>query len=435
MVQGVGRAFNVLVMIALLTLTLFVDQVSSSLYNGGHVCSPPKECCSFGCCYGVFQLHSASDMFNFLIWTYWCLWSVFLIFQCCYFFMTIKFVALLVLFRAAVLVGLAIAAACGCWLWKRHHSFRHRSCSPEIVEDFTSSDRGSSVSWYSPPRYSRSGSFVQALPPPYNEVTAKPNLYPLVIGYDEGSGKGTSGFVMRYFRSLSHASTLDSLGSSFMCNMVNEANTIIPPPYSCNDSVDELSAVECARMENMDVGSVVSLANHRTTSDISSLAAQSPCSPPRATSPTIELRELLDKIQQLPQLPNGHSTVLSCYQNRPQVLYTTNANGSTQRPLSPGDVVGSYKARRTRGKMYMPLGLPSSKNKARRWLSRSAPTTPSGTIPMSFLPGQSRRPSEADNNSRQVVPLLSEQDETESNNVDQLNGIPLLSEQEERQET
>ncbi|XP_043513915.1 uncharacterized protein LOC122530732 isoform X1 [Frieseomelitta varia] len=410
MVQAVGRVFDVPVMSAL--LTLFVDQVSSRLCNGGHVCSPPKECCSFGCCYAVFQLHSASDMFNFLIWTYWYLW-------------------------AAGLVGLAIAAAvCGCWLWKRQHSFHHRSWSPEIVEDFTSSDRGSSVSWYSPPRYSRSGSFVQALPPPYNEVTAKPNLYPLVIGYDEGSGKGTSGFVMRYFRSLSHASTLDSLGSSFMCNMVNEANTIIPPPYSCNNSVDELSGVECARMDNMDVGSVVSLANHRTTSDISSLAAQSPCSPPRATSPTIELRELLDKIQQLPQLPGGHSTVLSCYQNRPQVLCpSANANGSTQRPLSPGDI-GSYKTRRTRGKMYMPLGLSGSKNKAKRWLSRSAPTTPSGTIPMSFLPGQSIRPSETDNNNRQVVPLLSEQDETESNNVDQSNDIPLLSEQEEdRQQT
>ncbi|XP_017762277.1 PREDICTED: uncharacterized protein LOC108552311 [Eufriesea mexicana] len=355
-------------------------------------------------------MRSSSDMYVFAIWTYWYLW-------------------------AAVLVGLAIAAACSCWLWKRHHSFRHRSWSPEIVEDFTSSDRESSVSWYAPPRYRCSGSFVQALPPPYNEVTAKPNLYPLVIGYDEGSGKGTSGFVMRYFRSLSHASTLDSLGSSFMCNMVNEANTIIPPPYSCNNSVDELSAVECARMENMDVGSVVSLANHRTTSDISSLAAQSPCSPPRATSPTIELRELLDKIQQLPQLPGGHSTVLSCYQNRPQVLCASNANGSTQRPLSPGDI-GSYKTRRTRGKMYMPLGLPNSKSKAKRWLSRSAPTTPSGTIPMSFLPGQSRRPSEIDNNNRQVVPLLSEQDETESNNVDQMNDIPLLSEQEEdRQQT
>lgn len=76
-----------------------------------------------------------------------------------------------------MLVGLAIAAACGCWLWKRHHSFRHRSWSPEIVEDFTSSDRGSSVSWYSPPRYSRSGSFVQALPPPYNEVNTYIYIY------------------------------------------------------------------------------------------------------------------------------------------------------------------------------------------------------------------------------------------------------------------
>ncbi|XP_076647781.1 uncharacterized protein LOC143356186 isoform X2 [Halictus rubicundus] len=386
MVQAVGRAFDVLVLTALLTL-LFVDQVSSRLCNGGHVCSPPKECCSFGCCYGVFQLHSASDMFNFLIWTYW----------------------------AAVLIGLAIAAACGCWLWRRHRSV--------MVEDCASSDRASTGPWYPSPHYSHCSSFVQALPPPYNEVTAKPDLYPLVIGYDEGNGKGTSGFVMRYFRSLSQASTLDSL--------VNEMNTIIPPPYSSNNSADELSAVECERMENMDVGSVVSLANHRTTSDISSLAAQSPCSPPRATSPTIELRELLDKIQQLPQLPSGHSTVLPCYQNRPQVLCTTNGNGSTQRPLSPGDVTGSHRDRRTRGKMYMPLGLPSSRNKTKRWLSRSAPTTPSGTIPMSFLSVQSRRPSETDNNNQQVVPLLSEQDETENNNVDQLNGIPLLSEQEE----
>lgn len=112
-----------------------------------------------------------------------------------------------------------------------------------------------------------------------------------------------------------------------------------------------------------------------------------------------------------------------------------NANGSTPRPASPGDL-GTCKGRRTRGKMYMPLGLPNANKKSRRWLSRSAPTTPSGTIPMSFLPGQSRRPSEIDNNNRQGVPLLSEQDETEGNNADQLNGIPLLSEQEEdRQQT
>lgn len=142
---------------------------------------------------------------------------------------------------------------------------------------------------------------------------------------------------------------------------------------------------------------------------------------------------MLDKIQQLPQLPSGHTTLLPS-QNQPQLLHT-NVNGTTQqRPLSPNDV-GSYRTRRMRGKMYMPLGLPNSRNKTKRWLSRSAPTTPSGTIPMSFLPGQSRRPSETDNNNQQVVPLLSEQDETENNNGEHITGIPLLSEQEESRQT
>lgn len=370
-------------------------------------CSPPKDCCPYGCCYSVFTpVHShVSEMFNFIIWSHWYLWI-------------------------AMLTALAIAASYGFWLWKRRRS--------ALSEDGMSSERTSTGPWYPPPHYSRCSSFVQALPPPYNEVTAKPDLYPLVIGYDDSSGKGTSGFVMRYFRSLSHASTLDSLSSSFMCNMVNEANTIIPPPYSCNNSVDELSAAECERREISDVGSIVSLTNHRTTSDISSLGAQSPCSPPRATSPTIELRELLDKIQQLPHLSNGHSTTINCQQTQAPVLYITSSDGIThqQRPLSPGDV-GSYKVRRTRGKLYMPLGLPNSRSKTKRWLSRSAPTTPSGTIPMSFLPGQSRRPSETDNNNQQAVPLLYEQDESENNNADQppSSGAPLLAEQEEERQS
>lgn len=230
-----------------------------------------------------------------------------------------------------------------------------------------------------------------------------------MIGYDDGFGKGASGFVMRYFRSLSHASTLDSLSSSFMCNVVNEANTIIPPPYSCNNSIDELSSVGCDRGEHPDEGSIASLVNHRTTSDISSLAAQSPSSPPRATSPTIELRELLDKIQQLPQLPASQ-------QSRPQFLCPVER---LQRPSSPGEA-GVVKTKRTRGKMYVSVGPPSARNKTKSgWLSRSAPTTPSGTIPMSFLPGHSgRRPSEADGNKQQVVPLLSEQDESENNNAE-----------------
>jgi len=331
-------------------------------------------------------------------------------------------------------------------------------------------------------------------------VTAKPDLYPLVIGYDESLGKGTSGFVMRYFRSLSHASTLDSLSSSFMCNVVNEANTVVPPPYSC-DSADELSAVDsCDRRPTANVGSTISLTNHRTTSDVSSLAAQSPCSPPRATSPTIEvrfstlrcdsyfrvddetthssfrphyflyrlsrwtihflrdshlprlesidvsgirfsrdvrssqLRELLDKIQQLPRLSNGHATAVPCQPVNQTPVLRTSANDATrqQRPPSPGDVQGlSRVVGRTRGKLYVPLGLPNSRSKTKRWLSRSAPTTPSGAIPMSFLPGQSAsRPSDANviDNEQAAVPLLSEQDENENANADQPSSdIPLLA--------
>lgn len=150
-----------------------------------------------------------------------------------------------------------------------------------------------------------------------------------------------------------------------------------------------------------------------------------------------QLRELLDKIQQLPHLSNGHSTTVHCQQSQAPILYVTSSDGTTQqRPLSPGDV-GSYKVRKTRGKLYMPLGLPSSRSKTKRtWLSRSAPTTPSGTIPMSFLPGQSRRPSETDNNNQQAVPLLYEQDENEHNNADQPSaGVPLLAEQEEERQS
>ncbi|XP_034950542.1 uncharacterized protein [Chelonus insularis] len=370
-------------------------KVSAKVCNEGHACSPPKECCSLGCCYMYSQPTTpVTEMFAILIWTYWYLW-------------------------AAILAGLTLAAVCGCWLWQR----RRMGSS----DDSTISDRMSSTSRYAPPHYSRCSSFVQALPPPYNEVTAKPDLYPLVIGYDEGMGKGTSGFVMRYFRTLSHASTLDSLSSSFMCNVVNEANTIIPPPYSCNNSIDELSAMGCDRVEIVAGESVVSLSHNRTTSDISSLAAQSPCSPPRATSPTLELRELLDKIQ---QLPNEHQNLISSLSNRPQVPHSLNVNSSFPRPSSPSECALT-RMRRARGKMYMPLGLPSSRNKTKRWLSRSAPTTPSGNIPMTLLPGQSMRPSETDNYNQQVVPLLSEQEETDTNNIENSRHVSSFSEHEE----
>ncbi|XP_011497672.1 PREDICTED: uncharacterized protein LOC105362046 [Ceratosolen solmsi marchali] len=387
-------------------------RVSAKLCNGGHVCTFPKECCSLGCCsYSSFPQigNSVTEMLKFLFWYYWYLWI-------------------------AVLVGLLIAAACGCWLCRRRHA--------NMMEDGTISDRASTGSCYLPPHYSRCSSVVQAMPPPYNEVTAKPDLYPLVIGYDDGYGKGASGLVMRYFRSLSHASTLDSLSSSFMCNVVNEANTIIPPPYSCNNSVDELSSVGgggatalCGaiggayeRPTNFGEGSLASLANHRTTSDVSSLAAQSPLSPPRATSPTIELRELLDKIHQLPQLPASQ-------QNRPQALFSLGLcqYPASQRPPSPSveeqsssgvsAVVGRKK--RTRGKTYVSVGPPPprSTKSTRSWLSRSAPTTPSGTAgPATGFHGHHhlhlghRADIEAGNRQQAVPLLLAEQDETEQAN-------------------
>lgn len=319
-----------------------------------------------------------------------------------------------------MLGGLTLAGICGFWLWQR----RKIISSNETVG---LADRTCSASCYPPPpHYSRCSSFNQTLPPPYNEVTGKPDLYPLVIGFDEGIGKGPSSFVMRY------SSTFDSLNSSFMCNVVNEANTIIPPPYSidsCNNSIDELSTMGCDRVEIGD-GSFASLANNRTTSDISSLAAQSPCSPPRATSPTIELRELLDKIQQLPHDPPINRRN---YQNRPQALNFFGIHSPMQDPAAPGEYVHS-RIRRTRGKTYMPLGHQANsvtpRNKTKRWLSRSAPTTPSGTIPLSLgmTAHNPLRPADT-NYHHQQVPLLSEQDE---NYVTNCPGSSPLAERDEQ---
>lgn len=148
----------------------------------------------------------------------------------------------------------------------------------------------------------------------------------------------------------------------------------------------------------------------------------------------LQLRELLDKIHQLPQVPSEHNFAnLAHHQNRPQVLHSLNENSASQGPISPNEFASS-RTRRARGKMYMPLGLPSSsRNKAKRWLSRSAPTTPSGTMPMSLFPGQSKRPSEAENYGQQFVPLLAEQDESDINTMAQCGGGSSLPEHEEEQ--
>nr|CAD7572809.1 unnamed protein product [Timema californicum] len=147
----------------------------------------------------------------------------------------------------------------------------------------------------------------------------------------------------KVLRSLSATSTADSLSSSFLCSAANEANSVIPPPYSC--SLDELQATPGhppslsiphsqpslpSRSPSCEMPLSASLPRHNgslhlnqsyvsgtamstTGSDVSSLAGVgTPGSPPRATSPTQEIRELLDKIQQLPLEETPHDLSGDC---------------------------------------------------------------------------------------------------------------------------
>ncbi|XP_053625725.1 uncharacterized protein LOC128683793 isoform X2 [Plodia interpunctella] len=97
---------------------------------------------------------------------------------------------------------------------------------------------------------------LRVLPPGASTVTSKPNLYPLVITCGaEGDGKAGNYLMVQYFRnyvihapgSLSAASTAESLNSSYLCNAANDANTIVPPPYSCASNYDDCGGGGCGR--------------------------------------------------------------------------------------------------------------------------------------------------------------------------------------------
>ncbi|CAH2003031.1 unnamed protein product [Acanthoscelides obtectus] len=503
--------------------------VENKCDGGEWSCTPPKECCKQGCCFlfssSIFKGSSATpsfqsgSVFNPLFLGHWYFW----------------------LAVTATVAGIL----CACSLWRKHH--QGSLCCRESSRDERISEPDSNGSCYAPPQYSRCGSFHQA-PPPYSEVAAKPDLYPLVISYNAEpvikNSNGSTGYLMvQYFRNfivrpvgtLSATSTIDSLSSSFLCNAANEANSMIPPPYSHMGSLEEITT-DCGpqsqnesqqtdnrspsqtaqqptpspdqRTMSRSVSSnsqqeyqqvlhtsssahtplcssqsgnivlaplpgvrstpvtprphnpVVSITNnpcfgtaqpntqpqklvtttsqdsntsvhipvtsHRTKrtlqeqrrkiskedsesqedennfsdllnlsvcmpgviermdtvnsqefqfsvtnsigSDISSLAnLGSPGSPPRATSPTAEMRHLLDKIQQLPQ------------QKSPQM----HPEKEKEKPISRGCF---HKIRAKT--MYMPLnsgdGAKSRSVFSRSWLSRSAPCTPSGAPPPSF---------------------------------------------------
>ncbi|XP_047021867.1 uncharacterized protein LOC124631490 isoform X1 [Helicoverpa zea] len=150
-----------------------------------------------------------------------------------------------VLFLLGTLGGILICCI-WCLFFKRSSSHGVYMCSMACCVRRPTSEHDSAGSVYPPPRYSRCGSFHQA-PPPYSEVASKPDLYPLVITCGEGDGKAGNYLMVHYFRnyvirapgSLSATSTAESLNSSFICNAANEANSIIPPPYSCASNYEE----------------------------------------------------------------------------------------------------------------------------------------------------------------------------------------------------
>lgn len=168
-----------------------------------------------------------------------------------------------------------------------------------------------------------------------------------------------------------------------------------------------------------------SIANSVTVSDISSLAnLGTPDSPPRATSPTVEIRELLDKIQQLPQqkspapdMPTATTTTTSGTTSSSE---TSAATVQQQQQQTSSSKNNRFFGNKSKSKtLYMPLNTSTHKqssmklspNNAKQsgssifggttgifsyagkttkgWLSRSAPTTPCGNF-VPLFPSQRR---------------------------------------------
>ncbi|XP_055683262.1 uncharacterized protein LOC129790075 [Lutzomyia longipalpis] len=209
------------------------DIVSGRYCEGGHRCSAPKECCAQGCCYLYAPpspprtVPPAADhvlnLFFINHWYFWCL-----------------------------VLAIILALLCACSLWKK----RRQLCGWGVpgAGHSTHSEGDSAGSCYAPPQYSRCSSFHHA-PPPYTEVTSKPDLYPLVFSCNGDSGKNGANYLMvQYFRnyivrplgSISATSTVDSLSSSFICT-VNEANSLVPPPYSRAASPDATTTISINR--------------------------------------------------------------------------------------------------------------------------------------------------------------------------------------------
>ncbi|XP_066907231.1 uncharacterized protein [Halyomorpha halys] len=252
---------------ALAVFVVLTGKATSKYCDGKYFCDPPKQCCTLGCCY--LYAPPSPNLLSLIFWNHWYLWCA---------------------------VAVAVMCGCGCGLWKRKSRPNRPQSEPPTPDSF-----------YHPPNYSRCSSFHQ--PPPYAEVTSKPDLYPLVISYSENGKTGGNYLMVQYFRnyimrpvgSLSATSTADSLSSSLFCSAANEANSLIPPPYSsAPGSVEQINAQTAPSHEILpcpkDTDScMVRLESERRQarpslcglSNVSSVTIAPLDSPPQATTPTL----------------------------------------------------------------------------------------------------------------------------------------------------
>lgn len=175
-------------------------------------------------------------------------------------------------------------------------------------------------------------------------MTSKPDLYPLVFSYNNdgsknGSSNGANYLMVQYFRnyivrpigSLSATSTVDSLSSSFICT-ANEANTMIPPPYSSAASPDDLSM----SLQNYAIprsasqqGYMNNPSNHQIESQMLTGNA----------SANININSHHNRPMSVPNT-NNHGAISSHYQFRASEsanfvhLYQPSSSGSTNIPTS-----------------------------------------------------------------------------------------------------
>ncbi|XP_011549569.3 uncharacterized protein LOC105381525 isoform X2 [Plutella xylostella] len=351
-----------------------------------------------------------------------------------------------------IFASAGIVAACGAW-WLCAAG-GHLGCVLACCVRRAASERDSAGSCCAPPHYSRCSSF-HLNPPPYSEVTSKPDLYPLVITCgNEGDNKSATGgnyLMVHYFRnyvirapgSLSATSTAESLNSSFMCNAANETNTVVPPPYSCANSYAEwrgpalraapLSAPPRALVNNdLSPDETLASANHRAMVRDSTFdldlelmdfdvydGGRKPRlgpSPPVPRSPSHDevFEHEHERLRHLYHCPCPSPDAAAC-QSPPQPTSPTqmSRDGSLQRNYRRGDAARRAAARVRKSSLYMPLSTAYPMRPARvspRASSRSAPATPCGSLVPNLLAlSISRHSSRASRLQEENDPLLDDE--------------------------